>query len=60
MFTSSSHKSVDKDGKLEVYVDYGQEFDVLVLITVIALIEKHRRTKQSASASSGGGGGGGC
>lgn len=59
VYTSSSHKSVDKAGKLEVYADYGQDFDVMVLVTALTIIEKHRRSS-SAGGGGGGGGGGGC
>lgn len=57
VFISSSHKSFEKEGKLEIYVNYGQEFDVLVLIAVLALVERHRRARQCANSGGGGGGG---
>ena len=57
VYSSSSHKSVSKSGKLEVLVDHGQDFDVVVLITALAVIEKHRRRNQSSAAADGAGGG---
>ncbi|RHZ43597.1 uncharacterized protein CDV56_101447 [Aspergillus thermomutatus] len=48
-----------KSGKLEIYANYGQEFDLMVIITAVALYEKQRRRDSSASSGGGGGGGGG-
>ncbi|PYI05694.1 hypothetical protein BO78DRAFT_317465 [Aspergillus sclerotiicarbonarius CBS 121057] len=43
-------------GKLQVYVDYGREFDLMALTTVLALYEKARRRREASAASGGGGG----
>ncbi|PYH90374.1 C6 zinc finger domain protein [Aspergillus ellipticus CBS 707.79] len=56
VFTSTALK-FKQTGKLQIYVDYGREFDVMVLITVLALYEKARRRREAAAASGGGGGG---
>ncbi|PWY77099.1 C6 zinc finger domain protein [Aspergillus heteromorphus CBS 117.55] len=58
LFTSAILK-FKQTGKLQVYVDYGQQFDLMALITLLALYEKARRRRQAASSSGGGGGGGG-
>ncbi|KAL4897460.1 hypothetical protein BDV59DRAFT_167769 [Aspergillus ambiguus] len=51
--------SLKKSGQLQVDADYGQKFDLMVLVTVLALYEKQRRRNSSAAGGSGGGGGGG-
>ncbi|KAG2419783.1 hypothetical protein HFD88_004579 [Aspergillus terreus] len=51
--------SIKKSGKLQVDADYGQEFDLMALVTVLALYEKQRRRSNSAGGGGGGGGGGG-
>lgn len=64
VYSSSAHKSLDKSGKLEIYGEYGPDFDVMVLITALGMIEKNRRRNSSGGAASGAaagaGGGGGC
>ncbi|RDW61232.1 uncharacterized protein DSM5745_10730 [Aspergillus mulundensis] len=55
VFTSNSFKSVRKNGKLQVAVGYGPEFDLMALITLLAMYEKVRRRW----AKGGGGGGDG-
>lgn len=53
-------------GHLDIYWNLGSRFNLMALISGIALVEKVRRAKNSASASSSGGagaaaaGGGGC
>ncbi|KAB8227438.1 uncharacterized protein BDW43DRAFT_304600 [Aspergillus alliaceus] len=47
IFTSSAFKSVKKSGKLQISSNYGQEFDLMVLITVLSLYEKQRRRENS-------------
>ncbi|EAW10923.1 uncharacterized protein ACLA_065570 [Aspergillus clavatus NRRL 1] len=56
VFTSNSW-GYKKSGKLELHANFGQEFDLMVIITGLALYERQRR--QRASSSGGGGGGGG-
>ncbi|KAJ5225060.1 hypothetical protein N7468_006285 [Penicillium chermesinum] len=52
----SSRKSfLKKTGKLEVYVDYGPQFELVVLQTCLGLRERTRRTNTSAAATGGGG-----
>lgn len=53
---SSTSMSLKKSGKFQVYANYGREFEVMALLSVLALYEKERRR---AAASGGGGGGGG-
>lgn len=59
IFTSSAFKSVKKSGKLQISSNYGHEFDLMVLITVLSLYEKQRRRENSRNGGGGGGGGGG-
>ncbi|KAA8645591.1 hypothetical protein EYZ11_001782 [Aspergillus tanneri] len=59
VFTSNSLKSFTKCGKLQIDVDYGQEFEVMVILTVLALYEKQRRRNNRNNSGGGGGGGGG-
>lgn len=56
VYTSSSHKSLEKSGKLEILVDYGQDFDVMALTTTLTLVEKNRRRNQARAAGGAGGG----
>jgi hypothetical protein len=58
VFTSSLWGG-KKSGKLEIYANYGQEFELMVIITALALYEKQRRRDSSSSAGGGGGGDGG-
>ncbi|RAL04330.1 uncharacterized protein BO80DRAFT_347568 [Aspergillus ibericus CBS 121593] len=56
VFTNSVWAFKDT-GRLQVYVDYGRDFDLMALTTVLALYEKARR-RRDASAASGGAAGG--
>ncbi|KAJ5558048.1 hypothetical protein N7535_009538 [Penicillium sp. DV-2018c] len=47
-------------GDLDIYVNPSSRFNMMVLITGIAVVERARRAKSSAAASAGGGGGGAC
>lgn len=66
VFSSSSSFSKRKTGSLDIYVDYGERFQLLVLSTGLAVREKLRRASNAASASAASGGaaapagGGGC
>jgi hypothetical protein len=51
----TSDRTYRKCGKLQVNVDYGQDFDTMVFITCLGLYEKARR-RQNKSAGGGGGG----
>lgn len=44
--------------KFQVNVDYGKDFDVLVLLTGCAMLEKARRNARRGAAAGAGGGGG--
>ena len=57
VFTSSSYKSMRKNGKLQVAAGYGPDFDLMVLITSLAMYEKTRRSRGKAGGGGGGGGG---
>ncbi|KAF9886430.1 hypothetical protein FE257_011462 [Aspergillus nanangensis] len=59
VFLAKNLKSFTKSGKLQIDVNYGQDFDLMVLITVLALYEKQRRRSQNSAGGGGGGGGGG-
>lgn len=59
VYTTSNHKSVDKAGKIEVYPDYGRDFEIMTLATILTIVERHRRRKQNRRAATAGGGGGG-
>ncbi|PYH30701.1 Zn(II)2Cys6 transcription factor domain-containing protein [Aspergillus neoniger CBS 115656] len=50
VFTNAVWKNRET-GRLHMYVDYGQEFDLMALVTVLALYEKARRRRDSAAAS---------
>lgn len=47
-----------KSGKLEIYANYGQEFELMVIVTALALFERQRRRDHRSSGGGGGGGGG--
>lgn len=61
---SSGGSFSKKTGQLDVYVNYGERFAMMVLITGIALREKLRRASNAAASSAGAGSagaaGGGC
>ncbi|KAJ5774631.1 hypothetical protein N7457_009527 [Penicillium paradoxum] len=44
-------------GKLQIRVEYGEEFDRMVLISCLSLYEKARRRRHHAAGGGGGGGG---
>lgn len=48
--------------KFQINVNYGRDFDALVLLTGCAMLEKARRNARSGAAAGAGGGaaGGGC
>ncbi|KAJ6137655.1 hypothetical protein N7471_004141 [Penicillium samsonianum] len=50
-----SGSRLGRGGKLQIRVEYGEDFDRMVLVSCLSLYEKARRRRQS---SSGGGGGG--
>ncbi|OJI88705.1 hypothetical protein ASPTUDRAFT_61284 [Aspergillus tubingensis CBS 134.48] len=50
VFTNAVWKNRET-GRLLMFVDYGQEFDLMALVTVLALYEKARRRRDSAAAS---------
>lgn len=58
-YSTSNHKSVDKAGKLEIYPDYGRDFELMTIATILSIVERHRRRNQRRAAAAGGGGGGG-
>ncbi|KAE8398226.1 hypothetical protein BDV37DRAFT_263845 [Aspergillus pseudonomiae] len=59
IFTSTAFKSVKKSGKLQIdSANYGEEFDLMVLITGLSLYEKQRRRDNNHGGGGGGGGGG--
>ena len=47
---------VQKDGYVNVYVFWGESFDLMVLVTALVLREKTRREKGETSYIAGGGG----
>ncbi|PLN80552.1 hypothetical protein BDW42DRAFT_111565 [Aspergillus taichungensis] len=55
---SSTVMSLKKSGKFRVTAEYGNEFEVMALITVLGLYEASRRRQAAASGGGGGGGGG--
>ncbi|KAL4869692.1 hypothetical protein BDV12DRAFT_167494 [Aspergillus spectabilis] len=55
VFTSNNFKSLRKNGKLQVAAEYGPDFDLMALITLLAMYERIRRR----TGGKGGGGGGG-
>ncbi|KAL4961243.1 uncharacterized protein BDV14DRAFT_180950 [Aspergillus stella-maris] len=55
VFTSNGFKSIRKNGKLQLTADYGPQFDIMALITLLAMYERIRRR----TGGKGGGGGGG-
>ncbi len=62
LFLSNQLKSWHKMGKFQVWRSWGPEWELMMLITGLAVIEKARRrarARRSAWASGGGGGGGG-
>lgn len=58
-YTTSTHKSFDKAGKLEIYPNYGRGFEMMALATILGIVERHNRRSSGAGDGGGGGGGGG-
>ncbi|PYH64084.1 uncharacterized protein BO88DRAFT_351833 [Aspergillus vadensis CBS 113365] len=50
VFTNAVWKNKET-GRLLMFVDYGQDFDLMALVTVLALYEKARRRRDAAAAS---------
>lgn len=59
IFTSNAFKSFRKNGKLQVASGYGPDFDLMVLITILAIYEKTRRRRAAKGGGGGAGGGDG-
>ncbi|KAL5334851.1 hypothetical protein BJX70DRAFT_376863 [Aspergillus crustosus] len=59
VFTSNHFKSVRKNGKLQVGAEYGPEFDLMALITLLAMYERIRRRIGGKGGGGGNGGGDG-
>ena len=55
----SSHFSLKKTGRLEIYKTYGSDFELMVLTSALALAERRRRRESGGAGSGGDGGGGG-
>ncbi|KAJ5350513.1 hypothetical protein N7541_008240 [Penicillium brevicompactum] len=53
----SGGKRPGRGGKIEIRVEYGQDFDHMVLISCLSLYEKARRRSHRGAAGGGGGGG---
>lgn len=53
----TSNLSLSKCGKLQLNVDYGESFDIMVFISCLTLYEKARRRSHSGGGGGGGGGG---
>jgi hypothetical protein len=47
VYSDNGAKSFNKCGKFQIDVDFGKDFDTMVLITGLALLEKERRRRQS-------------
>jgi hypothetical protein len=46
VYVNNGAKSWEKCGKFQINVDYGAQFDVMVLITGLSLLEKERRRER--------------
>jgi hypothetical protein len=58
VFSSATNPfSASKAGRIDIYVNYGERFNLMTLITGIALHEKQRRARAAAAGAGGGGGG---
>ena len=57
-FANNGIKQWKKMGKFVVRAEYGQEWELMVLLTVLAIIEKARRRERARRSGKGGGGGG--
>lgn len=60
VFNSASFSSLRKVHTLEIQMNYGRDFELMVLTTGLAVFEKQRRTRAAAAAGAAGGGGGGA
>ncbi|KAJ5806841.1 hypothetical protein N7474_010433 [Penicillium riverlandense] len=59
VFSSAANPfSPSKAGRIDIYANYGERFNLMTLITGIALHEQQRRARAAASAAGAGGGGG--
>ncbi|KAI9928459.1 hypothetical protein ASPWEDRAFT_38690 [Aspergillus wentii DTO 134E9] len=47
VFLNNGHKSYHKCGKLQINVDYGSQFDLMVMITGLSVLEKERRRSRN-------------
>lgn len=50
---SADGLSMSKTGQLDVYVNYGERFQLMVLISALALHEKQRRASKSHGGRTG-------
>lgn len=55
---SSGGSFTSTSGQMDIYVQYGERFQLMVLVSGLALREKLARARKAAAASGGGGGGG--
>jgi len=53
VYSDNGVGSFKKCGKFQINVDYGKDFDTMVLITGLSLLEKGRRRRNSASGGGG-------
>src|SRR5205823_5635429 len=58
VWANNGGKSFKKAGKFQLNRDYGQDWDIFVLLTGLSLLEKVRRRARHSSGGGGGGGGG--
>ncbi|GES66725.1 hypothetical protein ATEIFO6365_0016001800 [Aspergillus terreus] len=54
VYLNNGAKSWKKSGKFQINVHYGADFDTMVFITGLGLLEKERRRERSRQASGGG------
>lgn len=57
MAVFSGGRRPGRGGKIQIRVEYGQDFDHMVLISCLSLYEKARRRRNRGAAGGGGGGG---
>jgi hypothetical protein len=55
---SSGGSFTSTSGQMDIYAQYGDRFQLMVLVSGLALREKLARARKAAAASAGGGGGG--
>ncbi|OJJ41203.1 hypothetical protein ASPWEDRAFT_34701 [Aspergillus wentii DTO 134E9] len=58
VYANNGAKSWKKAGKLQINKDFGRDWDTMVLLTGLSLLEKERRRSRNSSGGGGGGGGG--